>query len=129
MRKPARPVWGESGSHASRNLQYWNGYNDPVLDFHDTPIPGTDPLEPSSYMIVEPEVKGWGGPSYYAIDYFASGKGPVLEQLAPFPHVGDERTGEPDAASGRTRRCISPQRRDTCSATRTMRMPSSTGRL
>jgi len=67
------------------HLAYWNGYNYPVLEFHDDPMPGTDPPASASYMILEPQLKGWGGPSYCTIDYLASGKGPVLERDAPFP--------------------------------------------
>lgn len=48
-------------------------------------------------------LKGWGGPSYWAIDYFASGKGPVLEGEVPYPtaDISARRTLTPPPRAAR----------------------------
>jgi C1A family cysteine protease len=67
------------------HLGNWNGKNNPVYTFNYDFIPGTDPPATYGYTQDKPVLKGWGGDSRFAIDYFSSGKGPVLEKDAPYP--------------------------------------------
>ncbi|QYZ80128.1 hypothetical protein E2N92_12170 [Methanofollis formosanus] len=76
---PASPAAHLSAWHMAN----WNGYNHPVYTFNPDLTPnGTFSF---GYTESEPVIRGWGGDHRYAIDYFSSGRGPVLERSAPFP--------------------------------------------
>jgi len=74
-----------SANLSAWHLGNWNGRNNPVYVFNNNLMPGTNPPLTFGYTQNEPVIKGWGGDSRSAIDFFSSGKGPVLEQDAPFP--------------------------------------------
>ncbi|MFH1037569.1 MAG: lectin like domain-containing protein [PVC group bacterium] len=75
------------------NLSAWHlachvGYNNPVYEFNNQTMPGTDPPVPISYQQHEDPIAnpgGWGGNVEWTIDYLSCGKGPVLDYRAPFP--------------------------------------------
>ena len=75
------------------NFSAWHlachvGYNNPVYEFNNQTMPGTDPPVPISYQQHEDPLTnpgGWGGNVEWTIDYLSCGKGPVLDYRAPFP--------------------------------------------
>jgi len=67
------------------HLGNWNGKNNPVYTFNDNFMPETQPPATYGYTQDQPVLKGWGGDSRFAIDYFSSGKGAVHEKDAPYP--------------------------------------------
>jgi len=61
----------------------WNGYNHPVYVYNSDSMPNS--TLSIGYTETEPVIRGWGGDYRYATDYLIHGRGPVLDQYAPFP--------------------------------------------
>ena len=76
---PASPAANLSVWHMGN----WNGYNHPVYVYNSDPMPNS--TLSIGYTETKPVIRGWGGDHRYATDYLISGKGPVLDQYAPFP--------------------------------------------